>query len=340
MKTIVGLIVLVLTWSACSKDEALPDQEIIDFPTPKGFPEPEIPSYNLLTKAKIALGKKLFFDPILSRDNSISCNSCHKQSNAFADEQIVSIGVNNQIGFRNSQPLYNLAWRPSFFRDGGVTNLELTPLNAITSHVEMDNRIDIIVNRLNKIPSYQTMFRNAFNDTASTNGVLHAFACFLRTLISADSPYDRFAFSSDIDALNASAKRGKELFFSSRTDCSQCHSGFNFTNNTFQSNASSVTYPDSGRQRITLLPEDRGKFLVPSLRNTNFTAPFMHDGGLANLDSVIEHYNRGGKNFPGKSPLVRPLNLSSEEKKDLVEFLKSLNDVNFINNSAFHPTED
>lgn len=340
MKTIVGLIILVLTWSACSKDEALPDQETIDFPTPKGFPEPEIPSYNLLTKAKIALGKKLFFDRILSRDNSISCNSCHKQSNAFADEQIVSIGVDNLIGFRNSQPLYNLAWRPSFFRDGGVTNLELTPLNAITSHVEMDNRIDIIVNRLNKIPSYQNLFRNAFNDTASTNGVLHAFACFLRTLISADSPFDRYENYGEQNAISASAIRGKELFFSEKTDCSKCHSGFNFTNNSFQSNASSLIYPDSGRQRITLLPEDRGKFLVPSLRNTNFTAPFMHDGSLANLDSVIEHYNRGGKNFPGKSPLVRPLNLSAEEKKDLIEFLKSLNDANFINNSAFHPTVD
>ena len=340
MRTIWGLIFLTFMFSACTKDVQLPDQETIEFPTPKGFPEPVIPSYNLLTKSKIALGKKLFFDPILSKDNSISCNSCHKQSIAFSDEPIVSIGVNNLTGFRNSQALFNLAWRPSFFRDGGVTNLELTPLNAITSHVEMDNKIDIIVNRLNKIPSYQTMFRVAFNDTASTNGVLHAFACFLRTLISADSPYDRYVNYGELNAINASAKRGKELFFSNRTDCSQCHSGFNFTNNTFQSNASSETYPDSGRQRITLLPEDRGKFLVPSLRNCNFTAPYMHDGSFVNLDSVVEHYNRGGKNFPGKSPLMRPLNLSSEEKKDLVEFLKSLSDNNFINNEAFHPTHD
>lgn len=340
MKTIVGLIFLTLVFSACTKDVQLPDQETIDFPTPVGFPEPTLPSYNVLTRAKITLGKKLFYDPILSKDNSISCNSCHNQASAFADEQIVSIGVNNQSGFRNSQALFNLAWRPTFFRDGGVLNLELTPLNAITSHVEMDNRIDIIVNRLNKIPSYQNLFRNAFNDTASTNNVLHAFACFLRTLISANSPFDRYVNYGEQNAISASAIRGKELFFSDKTDCSQCHSGFNFTNNSFQSNASSIIYPDSGRQRITLLPEDRGKFLVPSLRNTNFTAPFMHDGSLTNLDSVIEHYNRGGKNFPGKSPLVRPLNLSFEEKKDLIEFLKSLNDVNFINNSAFHPTED
>jgi cytochrome c peroxidase len=339
MRSIWWGILLIFALSACSKDAVLPDQETIEFPTPKGFPEPALPSYNNLTNAKIALGKKLFYETVLSKDNSISCNSCHNQSNAFADEPILSIGVNNQIGYRNSQALFNLAWRPSFFRDGGVINLELTPLNAITSHVEMDNKIDIIVNRLNKVPSYQTMFRVAFNDTATTNGVLHAFACFLRTLISADSPYDRYINYGELNALSASAKRGKDLFFSNRTDCSQCHSGFNFTNNTFQSNASSVTYPDSGRQRITLLPEDRGKFLVPSLRNTNFTAPFMHDGSLANLDSVIEHYNRGGKNFPGKSPLIRPLNLSIEEKKDLIEFLNSLNDVNFINNVEFHPTE-
>jgi cytochrome c peroxidase len=340
MRTIWGFILLIFALSACSKDAVLPDQETIEFPTPKGFPEPTLPSYNNLTNAKIALGKKLFYETVLSKDNSISCNSCHKQSIAFADEPILSIGVNNQTGFRNSQALFNLAWRPTFFRDGGVTNLELTPLNAITSHVEMDNRIDLIVNRLNKIPTYQHMFRVAFNDTASTNGVLHAFACFLRTLISADSPYDRYVKYGELNALNASAKRGKELFFSNRTDCSQCHSGFNFTNNTFQSNASSETYPDSGRQRITLLVQDRGKFLVPSLRNCNFTAPYMHDGSMVNLDSVVEHYNRGGKNFIGKSPLVRPLNLSMEEKKDLVEFLKSLSDSNFINNEAFHPTEN
>ena len=340
MRTIWGFILLMFALSACSKDAVLPDQETIEFPTPKGFPEPTLPSYNNLTNAKIALGKKLFYETVLSKDNSISCNSCHKQSIAFADEPILSTGVNNQVGFRNSQALFNLAWRPTFFRDGGVLNLELTPLNAITSHVEMDNRIDIIVNRLNKIPAYQRMFRVAFNDTASTNGVLHAFACFLRTLISADSPFDRYVSYGELNALNASAKRGKELFFSNRTDCSQCHSGFNFTNNTFQSNASSETYPDSGRQRITLLVQDRGKFLVPSLRNCDFTAPYMHDGSIVNLDSVVEHYNRGGKNFVGKSPLVRPLNLSMEEKKDLVEFLKSLSDSNFINNEAFHPTEN
>jgi cytochrome c peroxidase len=340
MRTILGVILLIFALSACSKDAVLPDQETIEFPTPKGFPEPILPSYNNLTNAKIALGKKLFYETVLSKDNSISCNSCHKQSIAFSDEPILSIGVNNQTGFRNSQALFNLAWRPTFFRDGGVTNLELTPLNAITSHVEMDNRIDLIVNRLNKIPTYQHMFRVAFNDTASTNGVLHAFACFLRTLISADSPFDRYVNYGELNALNASAKRGKELFFSNRTDCSQCHSGFNFTNNTFQSNASSETYPDSGRQRITLLAQDRGKFLVPSLRNCNFTAPYMHDGSMVNLDSVVEHYNRGGKIFAGKSHLVRPLNLSMEEKKDLVEFLRSLGDSNFINNEAFHPTEN
>ena len=120
MKTIWGLILLIFVLSACSKDAALPDQETIQFPTPKGFPEPTLPSYNNLTQAKIILGKKLFYETLLSKDNSISCNSCHNQASAFADEQILSIGVNNQIGFRNSQPLHNLAWRPSFFRDGGV----------------------------------------------------------------------------------------------------------------------------------------------------------------------------------------------------------------------------
>ena len=329
-----SIICIVLV--SCAKDDAIADKDVYPFKTPTGFSEPYIPEHNPLTYSKIKLGKKLFYDPILSSDGSISCNSCHKQSLAFSDARTVSLGVGNLPGFRNAQPLFNLAWSSSFFRDGGVTILELVPLNAIDSHVEFNNNVGDIIHHLNKSAEYRTLFKLAFNDTATTNNFLQALACFQRILVSADSPYDHFHFANDSKALNESAKRGLALFNSSKTDCFQCHSGFNFTNSEFLSNGISETYPDSGRQRITLQIADKGKFRVPSLRNIEYTAPYMHDGSFETLNEVIEHYNSGGKNFSGKSPLIRPLGLNEQEKIDLVELLKSLSDTKFIQNKEFY----
>ncbi len=322
--------------ASCAKDASIPDTKTFPFPTPTGFPEPILPANNPLTEAKIALGKTLFYDPILSRDSSISCNSCHQQEHAFSDAQNISIGIDGRLGIRNVQPLFNLAWNPSYFRDGGVTTLELVPLNAITSHVEMDMDMQGIIKRVNRHPMYEQLFRTAFNDTATVNGMLHALACFQRILISAGSPYDQFQYQGKEDAVSESAKRGGILFFSNKTDCSQCHSGFNYTNYSFQSNHISEIVADTGRQRITLLPEDRGKFQVPSIRNAAYSFPYMHDGSLHSLEEVIAHYNSGGQNFPGKNPLIRPLGLTEQEKSDLLEFIKSLSDQQFLSNPEFH----
>ncbi len=333
------ILVILCLLNSCSKDVSLPDEEQLELRTPSGFPKAFIPQSNPLTKAKIYLGKKLFYDPILSRDSSISCNSCHKQTRAFSDSEALSFGVDHEKGFRNAQALFNLAWSNSFFRDGGVTTLEIVPLNAIAAHFEFNNTLLIILKRLNRNSRYKELFRIAYNDTATINGFLHALACFQRTLISADSPFDSYYYQGNKKAISESAIRGFELFSSSKTDCIQCHSGFNFTNNTFQSNGSFETYPDSGRQRITLLADDRGKFRVPSLRNCELTAPYMHDGSINSLETVIELYNGGGLNFPGKSPLIRPLGLSTQEKADLLSFLKSLSDQNFIQNPEYRSTE-
>ncbi len=256
---------------------------------------------------------------------------------AFSDGLETSIGIDNRHGFRNSLPLFNLAWRHSFFRDGGVQILELVALNSINDHKEFDINTDILLQRLQNSPKYTPLFRNAFNDTVTLNGTLFALASFQRTLISANSNYDKYTFYGNTNALNAEQMRGKDLFFSSKTDCFSCHGGFNFSNDSFQSNGYFSSYPDSGRQRVTLYESDRGKFLVPSLRNIAYTGPYMHDGSVATLEEIIDNYNAGNSNFINKSPLIRPLGLTLQEKSDLLAFLQSLSDVEFIQNPDFNP---
>jgi len=329
------LFLMVL--ASCAKDAALPDIEYISLKIPQGFPNPEIPLDNRPTASKVNLGKKLFFEKRLSKDNSISCGSCHNQEFAFSNNQAVSIGIENLSGFRNAQPLQNLAWSKLFFRDGGVTQLDLAALNAITAHTEMGTNLNQIVLKLKSDATYLQLFRTAFQDTVSSKGILQALGTFQRTLISGNSRFDKFAYQNNTAALTENEKKGKELFFSTKTNCSTCHSGFLFTNQTFQNNGLYSQYADTGRQRITLLPEDRGLFKVPSLRNIEHTAPYMHDGSFANLEAVIEHYTSGGVTTLNKSDLIQPLNLTEEEKGNLIVFLKSLTDNEFIANPNFHP---
>jgi cytochrome c peroxidase len=327
------LFLIVL--ASCAKDAALPDVDYIELAIPKGFTNPEIPADNRPTKTKVELGKKLFFDTRLSKDNSISCASCHKQQFAFADNLAVSLGIEDRSGFRNALPLQNLAWSKLFFRDGGVIQLDLAALNAITAHDEMASNLNEIVYKLKLDNAYLQLFRTAFQDTITSKGILQALGTFQRTLISGNSRYDKFAFQNNFAALTEVEKKGKDLFFSNKTNCSACHGGFLFSNQTFQNNGLYEQYADTGRQRITLLPEDRGLFKVPSLRNVELSAPYMHDGSFANLEAVIEHYNSGGVNFPSKSSFIQPLNLTADEKSSLLAFLKSLTDNEFINNTQF-----
>jgi cytochrome c peroxidase len=335
--SICALLLFTASIFSCSKDSKIPDEDIIQLAIPKGFPNVDLPENNQLTNAKISLGKELFYEKLFARDSSLSCGSCHMQEFAFTDALQNSRGIDNQIGIRNSLPLFNLAWKKQFFRDGGVQILELVALNSINAHNEFDINTEILVQRLQANSKYVQLFRTAFNDTISLNKTLFALASFQRTLISGQSNYDKYTYYNNSNALTASQVRGKDLFFSSKTDCSSCHGGFNFSNESIQSNGYFSVYPDSGRQRITLSEHDRGKFVVPSLRNISVTGPYMHNGSVQTLEEIIDNYNNGNTDFVNKNSLIRPLGLSPQEKQDLVAFLDALTDLSFLHNQAFKP---
>ena len=271
-----------------------------------GFPAPEIPADNQLTEARVLLGKRLFFDKILSADKTIACASCHDPSKSFSDNTDRSKGINEQLGDRNAMPLVNLAWSRSFLWDGGAPTLELQVLSPITNHKEMDLTIEEAVSRLQQHSDYPFLFMKAYGQLPDAATLCKAIACFERSLVSCRSRFDKYYFLHDTAALNASEKRGYVIFFDDnyKMHCASCHSGANFTNESYQNNGLYSDYPDQGRYRITGLEQDKGKFKVPGLRNVALTAPYMHDGSLKTLKEVVEHYSTGGKNHPNKSSPV------------------------------------
>lgn len=301
--------------------------------TPSGFPAPAIPDDNTLTKNRISLGKKLFYDKRLSVDNTISCASCHIQQHGFSDTSSLSHGVSGRTGIRNAPALINLAWMNSFMRDGGVPTLELQILAPLQDHNEMASDINATVTELKDDDYYAMMSQRAYNRDFDPFVLTRAISAFERTLISGNSRYDKF-LRGEI-TLTSSETNGMNMFFSAPFNCSSCHSGFNFTDLTFQNNGLYQHYADTGRARITLRPEDSGKFRVPTLRNVAQTAPYMFDGSLATLSDVVDHYASGGANHPNKSPLINGFTLTSQEKTDLINFLNCLTDNEFLNNSAF-----
>jgi cytochrome c peroxidase len=329
-------VLLALSLTACKNDDTLLDENVVVLPQPKGFPAFTSELANELTESRITLGKKLFYETRLSEDNSLSCGSCHKAEYAFADSADLSPGIRNQTVFRNTQPLFNLAWSPHFFRDGGVNRLHLAVLNPIQNPVEFDNSLLEIVNRLQLDQSYVTQFNKAYPDGLSGTNLLHALTCFQLSMISANSRYDAY-INGIPSSLNDAEKRGMQLFFSQRTGCNSCHTAPLFTRHEFKSNGFFIMYADSGRQRITMLESDRGLFSVPSLRNIAHTAPYMHNGSVKTLEDVVATYNHGGNHFANKDSLIRPLNLSDSERADIVAFLKSLSDPSFINDKRFKP---
>lgn len=309
-----------------------PDETLLN--VPPGFPAPEFPADNQFTDARWALGKKLFYDPVLSSDQSISCASCHKPELGFSDDQALSTGVENRIGARNAPTLANVAYHPYYTREGGVPTLEMQILIPVQEHAEFDNNILLIAERLQKDSTYVRQSRIAYGRDPDPFVITRAIACFERTLLSGESRYDKFV-QGDISALSRNEILGMNLFFSERLACAECHHGFNFTNYSFQNNGLYEVYPDPGRFRLTNHEEDLALFKVPTLRNVEMTAPYMHDGSLNSLDEVIDHYNSGGVDHPHKSVLIQPLHLSFEEKKALVSFLEALTDEHFITNPKF-----
>ncbi|HYF03822.1 MAG TPA: cytochrome c peroxidase [Patescibacteria group bacterium] len=320
--------------AACT-DTTGPDKPKPVVEIPHGFPPIETPGDNPITEAKFQLGRYLFYDTRLSADNSVSCASCHKQEAAFADAgKMVSRGVGNEAGFRNSPGLSNSAYVSPLFWDGRAHTIEAQALAAMMSPAEMYADTTAITARLKADENYQTRFKNVFKSEPNTGDAVKAIATFVRALVSGESRFDTFK-KGNTSVFSESEKRGHDLFFSERTRCGSCHEGFNFTDNKFHSVGLHTHYADRGRYDVTKLGVDIGRFKTPSLRNVGLTAPYMNDGLLPTLESVVRHYNMGGKPFINKDTLIQPLNLTAQEQADLVAFLKTLTDENFVKNPRF-----
>lgn len=326
----------LLIFVACQKEQS---EAPLHIPAlgeiPEGFPDINFPEGNEFTKARWDLGKKLFFDKALSLDSSISCASCHQPAFAFSDNIAFSLGVGGRLGTRNAPSLANVAYHPYFTREGGVPTLEMQILVPVQEHNEFDFNIVLIAERLSTDSTYILMAKEAYDRVVDPFVITRALACFERTLLSGNSPYDAYLNGHNAFVMAPAALRGMDLFFSARTNCSKCHQGFNFTNYAFENNGLYTVYPDDGRFRLTGLESDRALFKVPGLRNIELTSPYMHDGSIQTLEEVIDHYVSGGKNHPHKSALIQPLTLSESEKNDLIQFLKSLTDETFITNPLF-----
>ena len=324
---------LILLFS-CSKEQVKPDQH---FPAlmevPEGFPEVQHPEGNAFTLARWELGKRLFYDPVMSVDSSISCASCHLSNLAFSDSRALSPGVEQRPGKRNAPALANVTYHPYYTREGGVPTLEMQILVPIQEHNEFDFNIVLLAERLLQDTSYVLQSQEAYGRNPDPFVITRSLACFERSLLSGNSKYD--AYLRKQESMTEDEIAGMSLFFSERTACSHCHDGFNFTNYAIENNGLYESYNDPGKARLTNKETDIGKFKVPSLRNVAVTAPYMHDGSLASLEAVIAHYNEGGQLHPNKSELIQPLLLSEKEQHQLVLFLNTLTDELFINNPLF-----
>lgn len=339
--TSIAYLLMILALSSCHKEpkSSVVIEETSITTVPIGFPEIPFPDDNPFSQKKWELGKMLFYEKALSVDHSISCGSCHKTALAFSDNVAKSIGANQQTGRQNSPSLANVAYHPYYTRAGGVPTLEMQILVPIQEHDEFDFNIIDIAERLNQIPEYVQLSNKVFGRNPDPYVITRAISTFERTLVSGHSRYDQMLTTGDSSFLSLSERRGMSLFFSNRTSCSKCHSGFNFTNYAFENNGLYENYSDIGRARLTGNEADNALFKVPSLRNIALTAPYMHDGSIPDLLSVINHYDKGGHDHINKNSLIRPLGLTPNEKADLINFLHSLTDRNFITNKNFSDEE-
>lgn len=311
------------------------------FIVPTGFPEPAYDfSKNILTTEKIELGRALFYDPILSRDNSISCSSCHSVYNSFAHtDHDLSHGIDDLIGTRNAPALINLAWHKSFMWDGAVNHLEVQALAPITHPKEMDESMNHIVFKLSQSDLYTKLFMNAYNDTSITGEkILKALAQFQLIFISSSSRYD--SMTQKQIKFTYQEENGYNLF---KKNCNTCHAEPLFSTYTFANNGLGLdtTLNDFGRMQITKERSDSLKFKIPTLRNIEYSPPYMHDGRFKSLFAVLNHYTSGIHQTANLAPeLKSPIILSENEKVDLIAFLLTLSDKKFIFNPDFsYPRE-
>lgn len=287
------------------------------------------PEDNPITSEKIAFGKTLFFDKRLSKNNQISCATCHKPAKAFTDGLSKSIGANGRVAMRNAPSLLNSSYFKSYMYDGEVKTLEQQVLVPLQDHLEMGSSMKEVLEKLSKDSNYQRLARSIFNRELDAYVITRAISTYERSLISQDSKFDRYKAGEKND-LNANEIAGWKLF-SEKLYCTKCHSGSNFTNYKVLSNGLYSDYGiDQGRYRINGLEREKGTFKVPSLRNVSLTAPYMHDGSIRTLKEVISHYSKGGAAFSNKSPIIKPFKLTKLEISQLERFLMSLVDTSRV----------
>lgn len=291
---------------------------------PAGLEKPPVSRDNPVTAAKVKLGRRLFFDPLLSENRTLACASCHDPRRGFADPRPVSTGVNDTRGKRNAPSLFNVAYGKRFFWDGRAMSLEDQVRFPIENPAELGNKLPVVVARLKQKTDYVSQFRDAFGEGVTGWNVARAIASFERTLLLGNSAVDRFR-GGKAASLSDDQRQGLWLF-ESRGRCWRCHSGKNFSDEGFHNTGvgSERAMPDPGRQGISRRPADRGAFKTPTLRGVSRTAPYMHDGSIKTLRQVVEFYNKGGRRNENLDPLMQPLKLSDRELGFLVEFLKAL----------------
>jgi cytochrome c peroxidase len=324
---------------------------------PKGFPRPTVPADNPMSAVKVGLGRRLFYDKRISVNGKESCGSCHRQELAFTDGRARAEGTTGQLHPRSSMSLVNVAYVPLLtWANPTIASLEeqaLIPmLGEDPVELGLKDREQEFLNTVRRDPVYQKLFPQAFAEEPNVytlKNVIKCIAAFERTIISIRSPYDRYRWAGDSWAISDSAKRGELLFFSSeRAGCFQCHGDWNFSGGIrfegseipkrgfFNTGVAVYRPPNRGLFEQTQQTQDIGKFRAPSLRNIAITAPYMHDGSLATLEEVIDHYAAGGKfDHENKSRILRPLHLTDRDKSDLVEFLKSLTDEELLHDSRW-----
>jgi len=328
---------------------------------PPGFPQPAVPADNPMSAAKVALGRRLFFDTRLSPSGRYSCSSCHRPELAFTDGRAHALGATGETVRRSAMSLTNVVYNPAFtWGNPNVRSLETQMRQPLFSEHPVEMGLNpngvLAVETLAPDPTYRAQFAAAFPDQPeplSMDHIIKAIAAFERTLISGRSAFDRYIFDDDRTELSESAKRGMTLFYSARIGCAQCHSGINFmgpivyeghererplfANTGLYDVDGRGAYPSSDRGliEVTHRAPDMGRFRVPTLRNVALTAPYMHDGSLPTLDAVLDHYVRGGHRNPRQDVRIRPFVLSAGERTDLLAFLAGLSDREFVENPAF-----
>ncbi|WP_118975340.1 cytochrome-c peroxidase [Taibaiella koreensis] len=333
----IGLSLLLLMGLAACRKEVLEQLEIAfpGFVKPANFPEPAYHfNTNAVTREGFELGRRLFYEPRLSRNNTVSCGSCHIQSAGFTHHgHDISHGIDDRLGKRNSPPIMNLAWNTSFMWDGGIFDLDLQPVAPITAHEEMDEKVDNVLAKLQAHPDYPGLFEKAFGSKEITSAnFLKALSQFMLLCVSSNAKYDS-VMRQEGPAFTNDEAAGYALF---RQKCAACHTEPLFTDHSFRDNGIGIGYNrDSGRYLVTLNEADLYRFKVPSLRNLAYTAPYMHDGRFYTLEAVLDQYSEQVKHTPNLDPLLQQngvtgIPLTATEKKQLLAFLNTLNDKQFV----------